>query len=302
MRPATPALWPPGLNPTDADAAGPQAGMARSSSRREIQALDYVITLIYERSRIRMDRSKEALIRARLGKRMRALAIPSLPDYCNFLNSAEGAGEISRAIDALTTNFTHFLREREHFDFMVNEALPGLLARNQKQFSVWSAACATGEEPYTIAFFLEDRFPLADGWSWFIQATDISTKALDQACKGIYPGEKLGALPRGWGSRYFQRGSGAWADNYRVKRHLQERITFKQMNLLEDPIEDRMFEIIFCRNVMIYFDRPTQEHLTTRLSRVLLPGGYFFTGRAESLNGLNLPVRYLRPSIYQKPD
>ena len=281
--------------------AGPTAG-APGLTRREIRALDYVIALIYERSRIRLDRSKEALIRARLGKRMRALGIPSLPDYCHHLDSPEGAGEISRAIDALTTNFTHFLRERDHFDHMVNEALPRLLARNQKQFGIWSAACATGEEPYTIAFYLEERFPLADGWNWHIQATDISTRALEKAIQGVYPDERLECLPRGWGSRYFQRGFGASAGLYRVKRHLQERITFRQMNLLEDRNDDRAFEIIFCRNVMIYFDRPTQERLANRLGRALVPGGYLFTGRAESLNGLTLPLRCLSPSIYQKPD
>ena len=277
------------------------AARAPGSTRREIRALDYIIALIYERSRIRMDRGKEALIRSRLGKRMRALGIPSLPDYCHYLDSPEGAGEVTRAIDALTTNFTHFMREREHFEFMVNEVLPGLLARNQKQFGIWSAACATGEEPYTIAFHLEERFPTAEGWNWRIQATDISTRALDKAVQGIYADERLECLPRGWGSRYFQRGFGACAGFCRVKRHLQERVSFRQMNLLEDQPDDGAFEIIFCRNVMIYFDRPTQERLVNRLGRALVPGGYLFTGRAESLNGLALPLRCLRPNIYQKP-
>ena len=184
---------------------------------------------------------------------------------------------------------------------MVNEALPQLLERNQKQFSVWSAACATGEEPYTIGFYLEEDFPAAEGWNWQIRATDISTRALEKAARGVYADERLKCLPPGWGSRYFQRGFGACADYYRVKRHLQERVTFQQMNLLEDLNDDRAFEIIFCRNVMIYFDRPTQERLANRLSRALVPGGYLFTGRAESLNGLALPLRYLSPSIYRKP-
>jgi chemotaxis protein methyltransferase CheR len=278
------------------------AARAPGPTRREIRALDYIIALIYERSRIRMDRGKEALIRSRLGKRMRALGIPSLPDYCQHLDSPEGAGEITRAIDALTTNFTHFLREREHFEFMVNEVLPGLLVPRQKQFSIWSAACATGEEPYTIAFHLEERFPTSDGWNWRIQATDISTRALEKAVQGVYPDERLECLPRGWGSKYFQRGFGTCAGFYRVKRHLQERISFRQMNLLEDQHDDGAFEIIFCRNVMIYFDRSTQERLANRLGRALVPGGYLFTGRAESLNGLALPLRCLRPSIYQKPN
>jgi len=294
----------PGLRPgRDLTGAGePElASGTPGLSRREIRALDYVIALIYERSRIRMDRSKEALIRARLGKRMRALGIPSLPDYCHYLDSPAGVDEIARAIDALTTNFTHFLREREHFEFMVNDVLPRLLPRNQRHFSIWSAACATGEEPYTIAFHLEERFPAADGWNWHIQATDISTRALEKAVQGVYPEERLECLPRAWGSKYFQRGFGASAGFYRVKRFLQERISFRQMNLLEEQGNDGVFEIIYCRNVMIYFDRPTQERLANRLGRALVPGGYLFTGRAESLNGLELPLRCLRPSIYQKP-
>lgn len=301
MPAALAAVLRPGFGSTGAGDAGITVGAA-SLPRREIRALDYVIAFVYKHSGIRMDRSKEALIRARLGKRMRALGIPSLPDYCHHLGSQDGAGEISRAIDALTTNFTHFLREREHFEFMVNEVLPRLLGRNQKQFAVWSAACATGEEPYTIAFYLEERFPTADGWNWQIQATDISTRALGAAAQGVYAAERLESLPTGWAKKYFQRGIGAWADFYRVKRHLQERIILKQLNLLEERIDDRTFEIIFCRNVMIYFDRPTQERLVNRLSRALVPGGYLFTGRAESLSGLTLPLRYIRPSIYQNPD
>ena len=292
------------LRPGWAATEAGEAGLAVSTPRlpqREVRALDYIIALVYERSRIRLDRNKEALVRSRLGKRMRALGILSLPDYCCLLASPGGTGEISQAIDALTTNFTHFLREREHFEFMVQEALPQQLAPNQRQFGIWSAACATGEEPYTIAFYLEERFPVADGWNWHIYATDISTRALEKAASGVYAAERLDCLPRGWGSKYFQRGFGACADYYRVKRHLQERITFKQLNLLEARNDDPAWEIIFCRNVMIYFDRTTQEQLANRLSRALVPGGHLFTGRAESLNGLALPLRCLSPSIYRKP-
>jgi chemotaxis protein methyltransferase CheR len=232
---------------------------------------------------------------------MRALGLETLPDYCDYLYSPGGTDEAGHAIDALTTNFTQFLREREHFQFTVDEVLPRLLAGNQKRFSLWSAACATGEEPYTMAFHLEERFPLSEGWDWRILATDISTRALEKAARGIYPDERLTDLPRDWVRKYFQRGVGGCAGHCRVKPQVQQRITFQQMNLLDGSHNDGLFEVIFCRNVMIYFDRPTQEQVVARLNRALRPGGYLFTGRSESLSGLALPLKCLRPSIYQKP-
>lgn len=280
----------------------PRSGTEAPAHRRaELKAVDAIVALVYERSRIRLSREKEALIRARLGKRMRALGIQTLPEYCAHLESASGADEIGRAIDALTTNFTQFLREREHFQFAVDEVLPRLVGEKPRRFNLWSAACSTGEEPYTMVFHLEERFPLADGWDWRILATDISTRALEKAIRGVYPDERLAELPRDWVRKYFQRGVGGWAGHCRIKPYLQQRITFQQMNLLGASDDDARFEIIFCRNVMIYFDRPTQEQVVGRLSRALLPGGYFFTGRSESLSGLALPLKCVRPSIYQKP-
>jgi chemotaxis protein methyltransferase CheR len=264
--------------------------------------VDAVVALVYERSRIRLSREKEALIRARLGKRMRALGLETLPDYCDYLFSQGGAEEVGHAIDALTTNFTQFLREREHFEFTVNEVLPRLLAGRPKRFGIWSAACATGEEPYTMAFHLEEHFPATEGWDWRILATDISTRALAKAACGIYPDERLADLPRDWVRKYFQRGFGSCAGQCRVKSQLQQRISFQQINLLDTSQNDDAFEVIFCRNVMIYFDRPTQQQVVARLSRALRPGGYLFTGRSESLNGLALPLKCVRPSIYQKPE
>ena len=233
---------------------------------------------------------------------MRALGSETLPDYCDYLFSPGGAEEVGHAIDALTTNFTQFLREREHFEITVNEVLPRLLAGRPRRFGIWSAACATGEEPYTMAFHLEEHFPATEGWDWRILATDISTRALEKAACGIYPDERLADLPRDWVRKYFQRGFGNCAGQCRVKSQLQQRISFQQINLLDASQNDDAFEVIFCRNVMIYFDRPTQQQVVARLSRALRPGGYLFTGRSESLNGLPLPLKCVRPSIYQKPE
>jgi chemotaxis protein methyltransferase CheR len=243
---------------------------------------------------------KEALIRARLGKRMRSLGISTLPEYCRLLRSAEGEEEIGNAIDSLTTNFTQFFREKDHFEFLVQQALPGLQARRGTPIRLWSAACATGEEPYTIAFYLEKHYPLKDGWDWRLLATDISQRALDKAIQGIYPEDRLAMMPQDLVRQVFQRGYGQSAGLYRVKKQLQDRIRFQQMNLLEACPPEGSFEVIFCRNVMIYFDRPTQERLAQQLARALVRGGILFTGRSESLNGLAHPLRCLSPSIYQK--
>ncbi len=266
----------------------------------ETEAFDFIIALIYERCGIRLHDGKHHLIRARLGKRMRHYGINSLPEYCEFLQKKAGEDEITHVVDALTTNFTHFMREEDHFKFLVNHALPNLLGKTAKRFKVWSAACASGEEPYTIAFYLMEHFPLVNGWDWQIMATDISTKALSKAQQAIYPNDRLESVPQEWMRKYFQRGVNTWADYCRVKKQVTDRVTFKQLNLLGSYDFSDTFEVIFCRNVMIYFDRPTQEHLVTQLCRKLVPKGYILVGHAESLTGLNVPLQCLKPSIYQK--
>jgi len=263
------------------------------------QAIEFVIALIYERAHIRLQPCKESLIRARLGKRQRALNLPSLADYCHYLETSGDEAELTHAVDALTTNFTNFLREEDHFRFLTQTALPELLGNTRQPIRVWSSACATGEEPYSIAFYLEESFPSISGWDWRVLATDISTKALAKATQAIYPENRLTAIPQAWLRKYFRRGSGSAEGYYQVKSHLRERISFNQQNLLGHlPFHDK-FQVIFCRNVMIYFDRETQQALIQQLCRFLAPRGYLLTGHSESLTGLAVPLRCLRPSYYQ---
>jgi chemotaxis protein methyltransferase CheR len=207
--------------------------------------------------------------------------------------------EITHVVDALTTNFTHFLREESHFQFLVKQALPSLLKPGQKQFRIWSAACATGEEPYSLAIYLAEHYPIIEGWDWQIMATDISTKALDAARTAIYSASKLDSLPSEWIRKYFQRGHNEWEGHCRVKQALTSRITFKHLNLLGDYRLSETFEVIFCRNVMIYFDRLTQQQLVSHLGTHLVSSGYLLVGHSESLNGLTLPFKCVKPSIYQ---
>lgn len=266
----------------------------------ETAAFQYIIDLIYERSGIRLHDGKRELIKARLGKRMRLHGFADLSTYCEFLKNSADEHELTQVVDSLTTNFTHFLREEEHLKFMANQALPAVLGNSRKPFKIWCAACASGEEAYSIGIYLSEFFPVQNGWDWSVLATDISTKALGAATQGIYPAQKLDPLPTQWQRSYFQRGRNKWEGYYRVKPELAERIIFRQINLLKPYEFSETFAVIFCRNVMIYFDRPTQEQLMNRLSKYLAPGGYLIVGHAESLTGLSVPLSRVSPSIYRK--
>jgi chemotaxis protein methyltransferase CheR len=266
----------------------------------EAAANQYIVALIYDRCGIRLHDGKKELIKARLSKRMRHHGFDGLPTYCEFLRQTADEAEFTQVVDALTTNFTQFLREEDHFKFLVNQALPALLPTGQRRFRIWSAACASGEEPFSLGFYLHEHFPVEAGWEWTILATDISTKALAKAEKAIYSAERIGSIPAEWQRRYFQRGRNGWEGQYRVKPLVTERVVFKQLNLLQPYAFTDTFAVIFCRNVMIYFDRPTQEQLVNRLLGHLVPHGFLIVGHAESLTGFSVPLRCLNPSVYQK--
>jgi chemotaxis protein methyltransferase CheR len=269
-------------------------------SASEEEACAYVIELVRQRSGIRLHHGKNALIQARLGKRIRGLGLAGLPQYCAFLRSEADEGEFTFVVEALTTNFTSFLREESHFRFLVDKALPRLLRSGEKRIHIWSAASSTGEEPYSIAFYLAEHFSPIAGWDWRITASDIAEKVLERARLGIYPEERLSGLPREWLRRYFQRGAGFWTGNYRIKPAIAERVAFQQINLIGDYTHPQPFHAVLCRNVLIYFDRPTQERMLRHLCRFVATGGFVMVGHSESLNGLNLPLRCLEPSVYQR--
>lgn len=280
----------------------PPPAPSRTSRRqllRDTEACEFIVDLVYRRSRVRLHDGKQALIRARLGKRMRHHGFECLADYADWLQACPDPDEITQVVDALTTNFTSFLREEDHFQFLVREALPALLD-GRRRFRLWSAACSTGEEPYSLAFYLDSAFPLASGWDWRILATDISTRALAAAASGVFADDRLDPLPPAWRRAYFQKGHGKATGYYRVKPRIRERLEFRHANLLALPEFADTFEAILCRNVMIYFDRETQHQLVLSLASRLGAGGYLLIGHSESLVGLSLPLRCLRPSYYQK--
>lgn len=264
---------------------------------------DFIRSLVYERSRISLSADKRELVSARLGKRLRATNLTSVGDYCRLLQQPGQEAELANLIDAISTNHTFFFRENAHFDFLRQTVLPEMQARSAKErwprFHIWSAACSSGEEPYSIAITLAESL---QNWPWHIEATDISHRVLAKAEAGIYRDETVGKLPRATIQTHFQRGFGPQDGNYRVKSSLRDRVSFRHLNLLEgEPPFHEPFQVIFCRNVMIYFDRPTQEELVAKLARHLVPGGYLFVGHAESLTAIKHPLQAVRPAVYRRP-
>ncbi|HEY8965435.1 MAG TPA: protein-glutamate O-methyltransferase CheR [Candidatus Methylacidiphilales bacterium] len=270
------------------------------------QEYERIRKLVYEYSRIDLGPNKRELVTARLGKRLRATKIESFSAYISYLDSRAGEEELTHLIDAISTNHTFFFREIKHFEFMENTVLPWAAAEasktGKKQFRVWSAASSSGEEPYSIAIQLTDHFKRNPGWSWKIEATDISTKILAQAREGVYAEERLRDVRPDWMKTYFQRGIDEWTGYYRVREEVRQAVNFTHLNLLQPKYPfTEPFQLIWCRNVMIYFDRPTQEQLVAKLSEMLVPGGYLFIGHSESLTGIKHGLKALRPAIYQKP-
>ncbi|HKB90747.1 MAG TPA: protein-glutamate O-methyltransferase CheR [Opitutaceae bacterium] len=267
---------------------------------------EFIRQLVYHHSRINLGTDKRELVSARLGKRLRATNIPSITEYCRFLQEEESRDELSHLIDAISTNHTYFFREDSHFNFLRDVAIPEMVNRrrdeNWSHLQIWSAASSSGEEPYSLAITLAEKLGLNSNCPWKIEATDISHKILQKAAAGVYRIEALSKTPPNLVRTYFQKGYGPQDGNYRIKPQLSQKVTFRQLNLLDrDTPFKEPFQIIFCRNVMIYFDRPTQEELVNKLSQLLVPGGYLMVGHSESLTGINHPLDMLRPATYRKP-
>jgi chemotaxis protein methyltransferase CheR len=241
---------------------------------------------------------KQALVSARLSKRMREIGLDTISSYLERVRADRGGLELAALIDALTTNFTSFLREARHFQLLRELIAPMMRTR---EVSIWSAGCSTGEEPYSILFTLVDSLAEASTLRLSLLASDISTRVLDAAKLGIYADSKLQELPEPWQRRFFQRGVGEQTGFVRVRPEYRSRIRFEHVNLMHpfDKVGSRT--VIFCRNVMIYFDKPTQENLVRRLAAQLETGGYLFIGHSEGLMGIRHDLEYIMPAVYRKP-
>jgi chemotaxis protein methyltransferase CheR len=271
----------------------------------EDRDFDFLCRLIYEQSRIRLGPDKRTLVTGRLAKRLRQLQLPDYHEYCQMLRSPAGKEELHILIDRVSTNHTHFFREMKHFDFLRGKVLPQWRERSgskNETFHVWSAASSSGEEPYSLAIYLAEYLAPANTNTWQIEASDISTRVLKIAEEGVYEEGKLAGINQELLHRYFQKGLRDWQGHCRIKGEIRERIDFCHLNLLDASYPfSTPFHVIFCRNVMIYFDRSTQETLIRQLSEQLVPGGYLMVGHSESLSGIKHSLRMIQPAIYRKP-
>jgi len=290
---------------SDMGAIREQAERGAAAARRALSDTDYAFIrdLIYRETRINLGDAKRELVTARLGKRLRATGIGSFGKYCKQLKNDPNAGELYHLIDAISTNHTFFFREIGHFDFLRQHILPEFEAGKlggRNKFKVWSCACSTGEEPYSVSITLAEHFERSPEKSWTLDCSDISNRVLSFASKGIYEKDKLQQVKPDWQRKYFQKGERQMEGYFRIQPSIKNHIKFQRVNLFAPTYPwTEKFQVIFCRNVMIYFDRKTQEELVSRLARHLVPGGYLLIGHAESLAGVNHPYRTVKPAIYQ---
>ena len=260
--------------------------------------------LIYDESGINLGPDKKTMLEIRLRRRLQRLDVSSLREYCDQVFGPHGTeSELVHLIDVVATNKTDFFREAGHFDYLIAKALPELAARSggDRSSLIWSAGCSTGEEPYTLAMLLSEHAETCPGFRFSVLATDISTVVLAKARMGIFKSDLLQPVPEELRRKYFMRSRDRDSDLVRVVPELRALIDFRRVNLMDADfgLTERP-EIIFCRNVIIYFDRPTQVQLLKKLTRDLAPGGYFFAGHSESLQGMDLPLIPVAPSAYRK--
>jgi chemotaxis protein methyltransferase CheR len=258
---------------------------------------EQIRSLMYTRFGIALGEGKRDLVVSRLADRLRKWGMASYEDYVRFVMREPGGRELSAMVDALTTNFTSLFREPEHFEYLEGATLKVL--RTQKSIAIWSAGCATGEEPYTIACWLLDKLGTLRPQVQIL-ATDISGRALETAKRAVYPDDTFQALPETWRSRFLLRGEGRNRGLFRFKPEVRNLVRFAYLNLNEPLHNVGLFDVIFCRNVMIYFDQAARDRLLERLSAQLKAGGHFLPGHAESLAPELHGMRRVHPAVYQK--
>ncbi|MGA3082915.1 MAG: protein-glutamate O-methyltransferase CheR [Terracidiphilus sp.] len=259
--------------------------------------------LIYAEAGINLGTERKTMLEARIKRRLKILNFHSYGEYCDYLFGHEGLkDEITHLIDVVTTNKTDFFREAGHFDFLVEKALPEVTERRGgRQFAIWSAGCSTGEEPYTMAIVLSEYALAHPGFRFRVLASDISTTVLAKAEQGVYTNDIVAPVQPLLRRKYFMRSREPGSERVRVVPELRRSIEFRRLNFMEDDygVAEKV-DAIFCRNVIIYFDRPTQERILRKLAHCLLPGGYLFVGHAETLHDMNLPLVPVAPALYRR--
>ncbi len=257
--------------------------------------------LIYNLCGIHLNDGKKELVKARLGKRIRSGHFHSFRDYYEYVVRDQTGQELVHMLDSISTNFTSFFREEKHFNYLQSELLPGLISgKKEKKIRFWSAGCSSGEEVYSIVITLLETLENPSAWDLKILATDLSSKVLRMAASGIYAKERIRSIPPDLIRKYFLRGEDHWQDYVKVKDVLKRYVSFRRLNFMEPFLFPEPFDCIFCRNVMIYFDKRTQASLVNRFYENLTKGGVLLIGHSESLAGIQHPFRYVKPAIYQK--
>ncbi len=278
--------------------------LARSHSQREREFeftssdFEAVRKTLYEQAGISLNDGKADLAYGRLARRLRGLQMSRFSDYLAYVNSTEG--EMMHFINALTTNLTAFFREPHHFEFLEKTALPEIMRRHQRDRRVrfWSAGCSTGEEPYSIAMTLAESPIISSPWDTKLLATDLDSNVVETAREGRYAEKRIEGLSSARARKWFHTLPGG--SEVQVKEVLQDIITFKQLNLMHDWPMRGPFDMIFCRNVVIYFDKSTQMRLFERYADILVDGGYLFLGHSETMHNLSDRFELIGKTIYRK--
>jgi chemotaxis protein methyltransferase CheR len=259
-----------------------------------------ITKLVMDTAGIVLSEKKRAFIHGRLGRRLRILGLSDFTEYCRLLESPDGETERHNLINAVTTNHTNFFREPHHFDYLAKTILPALAearGNGQGRLRIWSAGCSTGEEPYTIAMTLRGHQPTLSGWDVKILATDLDTNVVAHAAAGAYDAERTESIPPAYRKRYM---AGQPDGRVIMNDELRSLIMFAPLNLLEGWPMKGPFDIIFCRNVVIYFDKPTQRRLFDRYADLLKPDGWLFVGHSESLAAVTNRFDMVGRTIYRR--
>lgn len=268
---------------------------------------DRFSALIYDEAGIKIPQAKKTMLEARLQKRLKALGMTRFDEYAAFVFSLAGQQqEMIHLVDVVTTNKTDFFREPHHFEYLTKHVVPAMQACHgagevATPFKIWSSACSTGEEPYTIAMVLSEYAAANHGFRFTITASDICTQVLQTALAAIYPEDRVDTIPLALKKKYLMRSKDKKRSLVRICSELRELVKFKRLNLMDDELDiaERQ-DVIFCRNAIIYFDKPTQARLMHKFHRKLLPGGYLFLGHSETLNGLDVPFQAVASTVYRK--
>jgi chemotaxis protein methyltransferase CheR len=262
---------------------------------------DYLRKIVTDTTGILADDDKYTMYYSRLARRVRKLGLSNFSKYRNYLNQNRDV-EIIELVNAVTTNLTSFFRENHHFEFIKDTIVPEIKARSKKKIRVWSAGCSTGEEPYSIAVTLAEAIPDYKNWDIKILATDLDSNVVSKASAAVYDASRVDGISKSILKKYFKKGKGSNLGYVKVNPELVKLIEFKQLNLLHKwPITDTM-DFIFCRNVVIYFDKPTKEKLVDRYADMMIDDGYLFMGHSESLYKSTEKFKLIGKTIYQKTD